>query len=311
MTTPNTHVIPREIPEKIQPIITWLADSLDEVVNFGSNIIEWDNKPVSDGEENIAPMMLLRHLLDVVDSISILTRNATGDPAKILARAVLEITLYLEYLFEKDTHNRAMAFLVEDTIRLIKSMKKIHPNKKESKEMYEVFKSENLLSNLNVTIKDTEELDNFLKSKESLLQLPQFKNAYKEYEKLKKNGEANPKWYRYFNGPKNIEALAKHLKQRSLYEIIYRKWSGSVHGTDIYLGKIQSTEDPGKVDIVQIRFVKDVQEVVSYSLIMACKVFRLYIQKRIPGKNMEYANWYLQIRDSFIKITSKKYIKVE
>lgn len=311
MTTPNLHVIPRDIPENIRPIINWFADTLDEVVNFGSNIIEWDNKPTSEGEENIAPVMLLRHFLDVVDSISILSRNATGDPAKILARAALETTLYLEYLFEKDTRNRAMAFLVEDILRLIKSIKKIHPAKKESKETYETFRSEDLLSNLNLTKNDALELDNFIESKESMLQLPHFKKAFQEYEKLKKNGEANPKWYRYFDGPRNIEALAIHLKQRSLYEIIYRKWSGSVHGTDIYLGKITSTEDPGRVDIVQIRFVKDVQEVVGYTLIMACKVYRLYTQARIPEKAMDYANWYLQIRETFKKIISKQYIRVE
>jgi hypothetical protein len=309
MTTPIKEVIPREVPENVKPIIDWFANTLDELVNFGSNIMVWDNHPKTEGEENVPPTMLLRHFLDLIDSISLLVRQGTGDTSKILARAALEVTLNLEYLFENNTKERAMAFIVEDTIRQIKTVDKINPNTTQGKELHKTFQEEDLLSNLNIN--DTSELDDFIQSKKGMLQLPQFRKAYKEFERLKKQGEGNAKWYRYFDGPRNIESLAKYLKQKTLYEIIYRKWSGSVHGTDIYLGKLRSTELENKVDIVQIRYIKDVQEVVSYSLIMCLKTFRIFIANRIPEKQNEYAKWYLSIRDTFMKIVTKNYIKVE
>jgi len=127
MTTPVREIIPREIEENIKPTLGWFSEILDEVVNFGSNIMAWDMHPKTDGEENLPPTMLFRHFLDIIDSISLLVRQGTGDTPKILARAALEVTFYLEYLFEKNTFDRSMAFLTEDTIRLIKTVKRIHP----------------------------------------------------------------------------------------------------------------------------------------------------------------------------------------
>lgn len=308
MTIPIKELIPREVPENVKPIINWFADSIEEVVNFGSNILFWDDHPKSNGEENVPPTMLFRHFLDVIDSISILVRQATGDPPKILARAAMEVMLYLEYLFEKDTYNRSMAFLVADFIKLIKTVKSLNPTTAEGKAVYKVFREESLLSKLNNI--DTTELDDFVKSKESLLTMPQFAGAYNEYERLRLKGEKNIKWHRFYDGPSTIEGLAKHLKEWSLYQIMYRKWSGSVHGSDIYLGKVMSTEDEGRVDIVQLRFIKDVQEVVGYVLIMSFKVFRLFIENRVPQKKDEYIAWYLEQREVLKKINSKQYIQV-
>lgn len=308
MTVPIKEVIPREIPENIIPIVDWFADLLDEVVNFGSHIMVWDTHPKTNGEENIPPTMLFRHYLDIIDSIAILVRQGTGDTPKILSRAALEVMLYIEYLFEKDTYNRSMAFIVADTLNQMKVVKRINPETQEGKALHKTFKEENLLTDLKIS--DTTELDAFLASKERLLNMPQFQKAHKEFQRLKKSGEGNPKWYRYFNGPKNIEALAKHLKHKTMYEILYRKWSGAVHGSDIYLGRISSTEVEGKIDIVQIRFIKDLQEVVNYSLTLSLKVYRLFISNRIPEKQNEFKTWYLSIREPFMKVTSKQYIKI-
>lgn len=308
MTVPIKEVIPREIEENIIPIINWFADLLDETVNFGSHILTWDIHPKTSGEENVPPTMLFRHYLDILDSISILVRQGTGDTPKILLRAAFEVMLYIEYLFEKDTYDRSMAFIIADTLNQMRVAKKLDPKTEGGKDLYKTFKEENLLTNLNIT--DTSELDDFLASKERLLNMPQFTKAYKEFQRIKKQREGTPKWYRYFNGPKNIEGLAKYLNQKTMYEILYRKWSGAVHGSDIYLGKISSTEEEGRVDIVQIRFIKDLQEVASYSLTLSLKVFRLFILNRIPNKQNELTKWYLTMKDPLMKITSKQYIKV-
>jgi len=46
-----------------------------------------------------------------------------------------------------------------------------------------------------------------------------------------------------------------------MYELLYRKWSDAVHGSDIYMGKVFKTDIENIVDIVQlisteIRFIK-------------------------------------------------------
>jgi hypothetical protein len=306
MTDPIKEVIPRDIPENIKPTIKYFADLLDEVVNFGSNILIWDVTPKTDGDENLPPTMLFRHFLDLIDSTSILARHATGDPAKLVARASFETSLYIQYLLEKDTVNRSFAFIVADTIRLIKTINNLLPDTKEGGKTHQTLKEEfsfSVIPEFHVS-----EAKEFIEGKESLLEKPQYKIAYDEFKRLKIQGKGNTKWYGYFNGPGNIETLARHLNQWSIYEIMYRKWSGAVHGTDIYLGKVLSTEDPSRVDIVQLRFVKDVQDIVAYSLIMSVQVFRIFISSRIPQKMNEFIQWYLLHKKHIEQLTSKQLI---
>ena len=305
-TTPIQEVIPREVPKNLIPLLDWFADTLEEMVNFGSHILAWNMHPKANGEENVPPTMLFRHFLDLVDTISILVRKGTGDTPKIIIRAAFEVALYLEYLFEKDTYDRSMAFIVADTLNQIKIAKKLNSETETGKSLYKTFREEELLSKVDNL--DTTELDDFVQGKERLLQMPQFEKAFKEFQRLRELRENKPNWYRYFDGPKNIEGLARHLKQTTMYELLYRKWSGAVHGSDIYLGRIErvSTE---QVNIVQLRFIKDLQEVVNYSLTLCVKTFRLFVQSRLPEKGDDLKKWYLTIRETILRITSTVYIR--
>jgi hypothetical protein len=311
MTEPIKNIIPREVDKNVQPILNSFADMLDEIVNFGSHILQWDSKVEGDekvgGEENICPIVMLRHFLDLLDSVSILVRHTCGDPSKLLIRSAFETTLSLEYLFEKDTDNRAMAFIVSDILNQIKNIKKFSLTTKEGEELNKTLKSEShhILNDLN----KKHDLEKILADKESILKLPQFQKAYKEYLRLKSTGEKNPKWYRFYEGPKNIELLAKHLQQKSSYELLYRKWSGSVHGTDIYLGKL-TANNKGFTELVQLRYVKDVQEVVRFSMSLSLMVFKVYTKNRIPEKQQTFIDWYLTIRAKYLSITKNDMIAV-
>lgn len=307
MTVPVREIIPREIPDNIVPILNERVQLIEEFVNFGSHIMNWDTHPTTKGEENIPPTMLFRHLLDLIDSISILVKQGCGDTSKLLIRGALEAVFALEYLFQKDTNQRAMAFLVMEIVREIKILKKLDPSTHEGTELNKIFENEKTLTGRNLNSGYDLKLE--VMQKENLFNLPQFQPAYLEYQKLKAK-EKNPAWYRLFNGPKNIRDLAKHLKKESYYEPLYRKWSGSVHGTDIYLAKINHNNEAG-VDIMQLRFVKDVEEVVQYSLSLSLHAFNLFVNNRIPQRKGELANWYMTIRDQYQFIVNNRVIIVE
>lgn len=308
MTTPIKEILPREVPKNIVPTLKLFSDQLDEFVNFGTHIMYWDVNPKTNGEENIAPTMLFRHFLDLIDSVSILVEHGCGDTPKLLMRGALEVTLGIEYLFEKDTNDRAMAFLVVEILNEIKVLKKLNPKTNEGTQLHELLKKEGLLPNF--TPNDKYNLNDEVLSKEKILQLPKFQKAFKEYEQLLANKEANPKWYRFYGGPKNVEALSLYLKQKTLYELLYRKWSGTVHGSDVYLGRLLNNSEGG-VDIIQLRFIKDVQEVVRFAMTLSLKVFKAYIDNRIPEKEQDSAMWYMTIRDKYLLITQTNMIIVE
>jgi hypothetical protein len=99
MTKPIEGVIPRDVTENVQGLLNKVASILEEAVNFGSNVMDWDKYPKVDGDHNIPSTMLLRHFLDLIDSISILVYKGSGDTIKLHARAALEVVLYTELIF--------------------------------------------------------------------------------------------------------------------------------------------------------------------------------------------------------------------
>ena len=308
MTEPIKEIIPRDIPQNIISTLNLFADTLEEFVNFGSHILAWDDNPITKGEENIAPTMLFRHFLDLIDSISVLARKSCGDPAKLLIRGALETMLGIEYLFEKDTYDRALAFLVIDTTNQIKILKKLNAKTQEGKKLNKIIKDESIMGEFRLS--SELDLDDEVVRKESVLKQPKFQRAMNEYDQLKLKNEKNPKWYRLFDGPRSIEELAIRLKRRSFYELLYRKWSGPVHGSDIFLGRLLQNEEKG-VDIVQLRFVKDLQEVVKFSMILSLVVFKAFIENRLPDKKPIMGQWYLSIRETFFNILQNNLIVVK
>jgi hypothetical protein len=308
MTEPIREIIPRNLDDEAKKMLDYFSETLEEFVNFGSHIMSWDSEPKTTGEENIPPSMLFRHFLDLIDSISILVRNGCGDTSKLLLRGALEVMLQLEYLFEKDTHDRAMAFLVVEILNEIKTLKKYDPGALEGAEMHKLFTDEKLMPAPRLHLK--EDLKDAVNKKMKLFDLPQFQKAYAESQRLTTEKVKKPKWYRYYDGPQDIRSLAIHLKMGTFYESLYRKWSGSTHGSDVYLGKV-TRNDVGGVDIVQLRFIRDVQEVVRFSLSFTIKVFITFMRNRIPDKKTELGEWYKTIQAAYLDINSRNFYSVD
>lgn len=262
-------------------------------------------------------LMFFRDMLEKADAISILVRNSSIDPSKVLLRSIFELNLYIGYLLEEHTEDRAMSFLVLDALK----QKKI--NEIFNKEGLE-FKRIRKLLEQDILISDPNFLDNLpsvkdrIESLNSLLNRDDYKRVMKEYERTKKKDKSNPAWYRLYNGPKTIQDLAIYLKLPFLYEILYRKWSGSVHSTDIIHGKIIEKESHpelnGKVntEIIQIRLPKDAQEVTSNLLNLLLHTYIILKNRKIPNRTSEIKKWYLSVKDQVRQVTKKeRLIKIE
>lgn len=303
-TEPIKGVIPRELEPGIAELLDNFSKGIEETVNFGSHILNWDAKITRGGDENFPPALLFRHFLELLDSVSILVRNSSIDPCKLVLRGALEVYFSLEYIFEKDTEDRSMAFLVWHNHKNIKRHKSFDPNEEQGKQMQSSFNKDKLISGIN--LKSDPKLQLHINKLERLLKTPKYQKGEAEYQRLKNGGEKNPPWYRLFNGPKNVEELAARLKLAGLYEMFYRYWSGPTHGTDVIQGK--AFDNPlGGTNIIQIRYAKDAQAITSQSMILLLKVFRLYIKNRIPEKEKDYASWYISSsRDFFQKVCSKE-----
>jgi len=306
MTNPIKEIHPREGQPEIEALLLEFSQGIEEVVNFGTHILKWDIDEARGTDENVPIVMMLRHILEMMDAVSILVKNSSIDPCKPLLRGILETILGLEYILESDTKNRALGFLIWHSHKNLKLSQKLTPGEQSYNQLKSKFKKDKILKNEN-TPPEIPGLEKYISNLEELVSLPLYALAEKEYQSLISSGKKNPAWYQLFNGPENIEQLANHLNRQALYEILYRSWSGPTHGTDVLTRKLSQSAS-GHAEIVQIRYAKDAQQVTQLSFSLGFLVYQIMTEKRIPNYKMNYAKWYLTIQKIFLKLTNEKLI---
>ena len=128
MTQPVNEILPKQIDLGLQQILDDFSLNIDEVVNYGTHILKWLlDFSKGNGDENLPLTMFFRDMLEKADSISILVKNSSIDPSKVILRSLFELHLFIEYLNEKYFTDRSMSFIVwhtKDKLKINRSFKK-------------------------------------------------------------------------------------------------------------------------------------------------------------------------------------------
>lgn len=303
-------LLPREIPSELKPILDFFSETIDNAVNFGTNLIKWDIDKKLVGDEHLAPIMFFRNILELTDGISILIKSSSVDTCHTLQRSLIENVLALKYLLEteKDFKNRSLSYTVWLTHKDLKICEKYDDTTQSGKQLTKELQKDDLVGDT-YSIKKTEQFELLKKNSIELLELPIYKSINAEY--IRTNGiNKNPNWYSLFDGPRNIEGLAKYLKMHATYEIYYRYLSGNVHATSVLKKKIVQDKDSNLASIIQIRDYDEVQMVTHNALVFILMAIIEY-RKRIPEKATEFKNWYEEFRIPFTEIGKRNFLNVE
>ncbi len=305
MTTPIKKIIDRAIDKEVMLILQQFSDGLDEVVNFGSNIINWDLNRLNGSDEDLPSILFLRNFIEEVDAISILIKHSSVDPCKNLLRTALENLFYLEYILDNDSKNRSLSYLVWNVIKNNKLLTKADGKSKEFVDFSNKCKKDKFLKHSTPFI--IYQADLLKADGEKMLFLPKYLPIKIEYDNTKKRLKKSPSWYSLFNGPDNLEKLANTLNFNAMYEVLYRGFSDSIHGTDIIQGKL-SSDLSGMAQVDSIRNPKQAQAITQNCINFCVITFKTYIVKRIPEKQTEFNNWYSSIREFNLRLGHQQLI---
>ena len=300
-------LLPRVQADDLNEIIGKFSFLINDAVNFGTHLIKWDADKKREGDEHLPPVLFLRNIIELLDSISILIKNSSIDPCKPLLRSLLENTFGLLYMLEKDTDQRSLSYFVWHTHKNLKFYEKLNSSTQSGKQFKKELEKDKLLPSHDDFF-DKPVLSVAKKNAEDLLQLPKYRPIEIEYQN-KSATKKNPSWYSLFNGPDNIELLAKYLNLHASYEILYRGFSGNVHATNIFQKKIVPNAD-GSIAIVQIRYPGDAQSVTQNTLNIALIAYKSYLDSRLPERIQDYQNWYMEFRKPYIKLSEGNYINM-
>ena len=263
------------------------------------------------GKEDSLPLLMLhRNAVELIDSISVLINNFCSEPARILLRTLLETNFYCQYITEKDSNKRALSFLICHYHQKLDFNYKLNPTTQQGKQFKNELGEDKNLKNYQFA--EQELLKKSIDNLEDLINEDLFEEVENEYQRLKKVLKyRKPKWYEFFNGPSSIEKLAKHLKQVSLYHILYRSLSKSTHGSNIIDGYISPGSNDGEVQFSQIRFPYSAQMVTQFTFTLALKIYRIVIKHYIPEKEKAFSEFYVnELRSFYLNISTKKVLVI-
>jgi hypothetical protein len=112
---------------------------------------------------------------------------------------------------------------------------------------------------------------------------------------IKKKPRETPKrrlnWYSMYGGPANIEGLTDYLELPLEYELLYREWSGLVHGIDIIINNIEVV-DKDRALISQIRLPGDAFEITKWAMNFGLEIIPRFVENFVPAKTKESREWF-------------------
>jgi hypothetical protein len=298
---PVEGILLRKSEDKVVTFLATIADNIEETVNFGTHIFEWFNENVAGRADEVVPIVVsFKHLLDMLDAISVLIRNSIVEPAKIHLRSSLESAMTIEWILQYDSDRRAMAFMVWNLHKELKFIQKIDeqtPHGRQFKQKLKGNPGESVQPPPSIDIEKNRQ------NIEALLLRPKYHEAEEEYQRLIVQKEKNPSWYRLFDGPNSLEELASKVGMIAWYEIFYRQWSGLVHATDLVGGKVKTTG--GKTLIQKMRYPGGVEQVYVYSITIALQVYKKMLELFATSKIPVFLDWYeSEVRDLYMRLNS-------
>lgn len=297
-TKPNENFIPRNIENpEIQEILNQYSSALEELVNFASHVANWCSEKIHGGEE-LAPVILsFRHIFELIDAISVLVKYSCIEPCKILLRSVFESVLTVKYILEKDTVKRGMAFMTCCWHLEINNLRKLNPKDNMHKQFLAKKRRDKYIKN--VPLPKIPNAKDRIIIIEDHLNSPEYIESEREFQRLKSAIKRKPKgipkkrfnWYSMYGGPANIEGLADYLELPLEYELLYRDWSGLVHGIDIIMKNIEVV-DQDRSSISQIRLPRDAFEITKTAMNFGLEIIPRFVENFVPAKIQESRDWF-------------------
>lgn len=298
-------ILPREQNEVKAELIK-LSSSIDIAVDFGTHLLKWQADKMQSGDDHLVPILFFRNILELADAISILIKSSSVDPSKTLLRSLLENSFGLEYLLEKDKKNRALSFNVWIAHKDLKFYEKLNSESQIGKHFTNEIKKDKYVQEVK---SNKASIERSKRNSEELLKLPLYQKIEEEYQRTNAIRK-NPKWFALFDGPCDVEQLAKRLNYHTLYEIVYRMLSDNVHATDLVKSKLVPGKN-GQTDIIQIRFPKEAQNITVYTLNILIMIYLNFYQQELPDKKDEFTEWYLKFQPIYKELREKELFNIK
>lgn len=230
----------REIIDKYSPY-------LKELINYATHFIIRCEK--STEREKGTPLSLISlyyHAIQITDGIEVLTSKGCFAAVLPLLRSLMEATLSIEYILDKDYELRSAAWLVSHYLDRKRFYESLDLSTERGKALQRMLETDRFMSERELYRPKEDYIKQEMKQIDEMLGKPKFAKITEAF----KGKNRIWKWFQIDNGPKSFKELADYLHRPLEYEILYRQYSATLHAHDTrqMLEKIS-----GQVVYTQIR----------------------------------------------------------
>jgi hypothetical protein len=295
-------------PKSIQQQLDFMSHVIDKFVDYGGILMDGlDEKGFHLGTD-YPVFTIFTQFLDVLDSISILTKRGSTTAVNILSRTLLELSVNLRYCLVMPKEKGQAAYSVCH-ICSQDNHKKIYDENTKVGRSFKI-NLEKLNKNairygkiIRPTVMVSNDNDEYFKK------YPHIKIAKAEYDRVRKIinkdnpfDNREPNWYSLFNGPNSFRKLLEKFDLGAYYELLYGPKSDELHGSDA-LTMMQGNSDG--VGITMLRNPENLQNTIFWVLDITHRLYDFIADEYLPeNRTKEYHTWF----DEKVK---KKYKKVK
>jgi len=263
-----------------RPILREIVDSGVAAFRRCSNTAEGHDTPLG----ILFPFL---HVLEMLDGTEVLLDSAAGVPATVTLRGAFEALLACEYVAKEDSEPRGAAYVVTEVHSRLSNLDRFDPDSDRGKAFRADLQRDEVGRGIQLPTFD--DLPKERAELQGILAQPHLVDAAAEYDRIKRRGGKAPLFHALWDGPSDLEQLARHLDRSSYYEILYRPWSKTAHASDL---SRQLTAVEGMPAIRTIRLGTDLTDGYAHAINIGLDAIRTVLTKYRPGELANYWRWY-------------------
>jgi hypothetical protein len=300
---PHKYLLDRDLYSVI--IKEQFAESLsllEELVNFGSNLIP---RCFESSDKKLHEVGILLNFLKqgvaLLDSIHILAPRGATTPCFLSLRSLFEISVYLEWIFQKETEKRGTLPFVWNLRNKLYWTRCVKPGTPEH-EAHKQHMADTITGPIPRGL-DTAFVDAEIALLNSKLSAPECAAINAEFDRIKK-GQKDKEWY-CPAGVNNFREMAKAVGKEGQYKVFFGHFSGVTHGValdkQISFSKEQVVYEP-------IRNLTEMDQILRCALTLAVAIYRTVLHHYRYGELENYDRKYVnEWRSRFLSVKAVEY----
>jgi hypothetical protein len=267
-------------------------DLLEDLVNYGTYLVarvyDSSKKNLEDG---IVIGVLLKHIIMMVDAIHVLASKGVMLPANLQVRSIFEASLYMDWIIQDDSNNKAKYYYVANIRNRKTWALKIQNNTAENTLFInQLGEYSHIISPQSIPEEIKTIAGEQILNIDKTLNSEKYKAINETFEqKKKKTTGVDPHWYELL-GVKSIAYLAKELNRLPEYIFCYSLGSNIAHISS-YLDQVKFGK--GTVTLKPIRHLEAASNVLQTAITLSIRSYRVIIMRYRQAELQNFKKKYI------------------